>query len=252
VTVFSVELVAEAETLPWDAYKTASPDLINKPLLDALAATRKPLIVSTGASTMEEVSRTVDWLRDARQRLALLQCVSAYPVPQGSEALPGIAALAGVFEGPVGYSDHTDDMKTGFAAYRWGACLLEKHLTYDSRAPGPDHSASLGPAEFRLYSGFARFRPGDVRRYSEPHASDADGARVNKEVQPVEQDVRRVSRQSLVTRRGLRPDHRIARDDLTIKRPGTGIEPWRLDEVVGRQTARAVEADVPLVEDDLA
>src|SRR5262249_21687076 len=78
VTVFSLELIESAQPLPFDAYNTASPDLVNRPLLDALAATGKPLIVSTGASTLQEVGRTLNWLRAIQQRLALLQCVSAY------------------------------------------------------------------------------------------------------------------------------------------------------------------------------
>lgn len=252
VTVFSLDLVPEAETLPWDAYKTASPDIIHKPLLDALAASGRPLIVSTGASTPDEVARAARWLEPARDRLAFLQCVSAYPTAPDDASIGGVEALRSVAPGPVGYSDHTAQVSTGAVAVHAGARILEKHLTYDPGARGPDHAASLSPAGFRKYVGLARQADKHPRRSGE-HADQTD-PRVGppiKRVLDIERDVRTVSRQSLVTRCALPAGHRITRADLTIKRPGTAIEPWRFDEIVGRPTARPVEADVPLLEDDL-
>ncbi len=277
VTVFSVELVSEAETLAWDAYKTASPDVIHRPLLEALVATEKPLIVSTGASTMDEVRRTVGWLSTCVDRSALLQCVSCYPVPVEHAALGGVRDLIAVFPGPVGYSDHTTSPRTGLAAAFTGASLLEKHITYDRHAAGPDHGASFEPSSFRDYVSHVRgnerlTHAGEqivrqMRALPDAHSNDSAaiaelfGRQMRKviaskfpgtkEVLPVEQDVRLVSRQSLVTRRAIPSDHRLRREDLTFKRPGTGIEPWRFDEVVGRQARRAVEADVPLTDEDL-
>src|SRR5690606_32395858 len=122
VTVFSVELVEEAERVRdayggWDAYKSASPDIVNRPLLDALSSTGRPVIVSTGASDMNEVERAVGWLDGAHDRLALLQCVSSYPVPEGQDGLGGIRALRARFEDlPIGYSDHTDTIATAWMA----------------------------------------------------------------------------------------------------------------------------------------
>ncbi len=252
VTVFSVELVTEAETLAWDAYKTASPDIIHRPLLDALAATGKPMIVSTGASTMEEVTRAIGWLRGVRDRFALLQCVSAYPTSRVDAELGGIPALAGVFDGPVGYSDHTDDFKTGFVAVQWGAVLLEKHVTHDRGARGPDHASSLDRESFAKYVSMARHTQNVPGRWERLIEQSAGRGAVRKVVLPIEEDVRRLSRQSLVARNPLPADHSVTRADLTFKRPGTGIEPWRLDDVVGRQTRRPVEADVPLTDEDLA
>ncbi|MBK7406489.1 MAG: N-acetylneuraminate synthase family protein [Phycisphaerales bacterium] len=170
VTVFSVDLVAEAERVVdacggWDAYKSASPDIINRPLLEAMAATGRPLIVSTGASTMEEVRRAVGWLGSARDRLALLQCVSSYPVPEGQDGLGGIGALREAFPDiPVGYSDHTDRVETSGLAVACGASLLEKHLTYDKTADGPDHLASATREELCEYVRCARLGadPGSV------------------------------------------------------------------------------------------
>lgn len=268
VTVFSTELVGPAETLPWDAYKTASPDIVNRPLLEALAATGKPMIVSTGASTLDEVVRAVGWLESARDRLALLQCVSSYPAPEA--ALGGIKAIADTTRLPVGYSDHTPDTETAEFACGWGAQILEKHITYDRLASGPDHQASLVVwDEFRHYAKRARS--------AEPLASaitavlnqtdlvvELDDVGVlaeamllveqthfEKTVLDCERDVRTVSRQSVVSVGPIPAGTTITRDRLTIKRPGTGILAYRFDEVVGRTAARDIEADFPIFERDL-
>jgi len=257
VSVFSVEHVAIAERLPWDAYKTASPDVTNRPLLDALAATGKPLIVSTGASTMDEVRRAIAWLAPIHDRLAVLHCVSSYPAAPDDANVDAMRAVMAEFRGPVGYSDHTPDLDTGALAVgpsRSGAAtILEKHLTFSRRAAGPDHAASLEPSELAEYIRLAR----DSRVFDRAKPDDpstpcdvrlGDG---RKRVLPCERDVRRVSRQSLAATRDLPAGHVLTRADLTIKRPGTGLEPFRLHEVLGRATTRTVEADMPLTHADI-
>jgi N,N'-diacetyllegionaminate synthase len=257
VSVFSVELVAIARGLPWDAYKTASPDIINRPLLEALADTGMPLIVSTGAGTIAEVERAVGWLAGARGRLALMQCVSAYPTPADAAAIGGMDALNRAFPGgPVGYSDHTVEVDTGAVAvaapvFGRGACLLEKHFTDDRGGKGPDHAASLDPDAFARYAALAR--GAFAGRGSPGHGPPLDRiGPLEKAVLPVEEDVRRVSRQSLTTTRDLPAGHVLARPDLTIKRPGTGLPPYELASVLGRRLSRAVTADMPLNGSDLA
>ena len=249
--------MAEAETAAaahggWDAYKTASPDIIHRPLLDALAATGRPLIVSTGASTMLEVARAAEWLSGARRdaRLAFLQCVSSYPTPDDLAALGGIGALAAALPGvPIGYSDHTASEAMGAFAVAAGACILEKHFTYDRSARGPDHAASLDAAGFARYAAHARTaRP--PHGHTHAAATRVAGA-PGKAVQPIERDVRTVSRQSIVSRAALPAGHVLTRDDLTFKRPGTGIPPWALGEVTGARLARAVLPDVPLAWADI-
>lgn len=239
VTVFSVELVADAEALGFDAYKTASPDIIHRPLLEALGATGRPLILSTGAATVDEAARAMVWLRPVRERVAILQCVSSYPTPDDQAELEGIAALRDL-AAAVGYSDHTPSAETGARAVRAGATILEKHFTLDRAAPGPDHAASLEPADFRRYAALVRSaRP------------DPGPLRAVKRVLPIEQDVRAASRQSLVTTRDLPAGHTLARADLTFKRPGTGLPPFLLQEVLGRRLARGVAGDTPLTPPDL-
>jgi N,N'-diacetyllegionaminate synthase len=285
VTVFSTELVEPAETLAWDAYKTASPDIVNRPLLEALAATGKPMIVSTGASTLDEVVRAVGWLESARDRLALLQCVSSYPAPEA--ALGGIRAIADATGLPVGYSDHSRSHRTGNHAVCAGASLLEKHITDNRNRVGPDHAASLLVAQFHTYcelsrcavvgrqafletNAIAQRSRQDLRtftlssyltedRYQEfyqllgaANIYNATIARIQKLVLDCERDVRTVSRQSVVSVGPIAAGTTITREHLTIKRPGTGILAYRLDEVVGRVAGRSIEGDVPIVEEDLA
>lgn len=240
VTVFTTELVDAARALPWDGFKTASPDIIHLPLLRAIMADGRPIIASTGASSLVEVERALGWLAPARERLALLHCVSAYPAPD--PAFEGVGALREIFAGPVGYSDHVAGVDSAASAVRAGAEILEKHLTYDRAAPGPDHAASLDPAQFAQYVELAReaWRPG---------APPSTG---HKAILACEEEVRRLSRQSITTTRPLRACHTLTSADVTCKRPGDGLEPWRLDDILGRTLARDVAADTPLRAADLA
>jgi N-acetylneuraminate synthase/N,N'-diacetyllegionaminate synthase len=238
-TVFSVDLVEPSRAHAWDALKTASPDIVHEPLLRALEATGLPLIVSAGAASLDEVERAVRWLADARERLAVLQCVSAYPAPPDRAALGAIRELAEHTGLPVGYSDHTEGVETGAIAVGAGACLLEKHFTHDRRAAGPDHAASLEPEAFARYAALAR----------SAHAMLGERRKV---VQDIEREVREVSRQSLVLLAPAPAGTRIDPASIVCRRPGTGLAPWRLREVAGRIAARDIAPDTPLVEEDLA
>jgi sialic acid synthase SpsE len=236
VTIFSAELVPPANALAWDAFKTASPDVINKPLIDALVATGKPLIVSCGAATLDEIARASQWLGDHPH--ALMHCVSSYPTPDDQAHFAGRCAMRCVDASAVGYSDHTPATDTGGLAVASGVRLLEKHLTYDRNARGPDHAASLDADGFAVYVRLAQ------------RAFAMLGSR-DKVVLDIEQDVRNVSRQSLTTTRTLAAGHVLTSTDLTVKRPGTGLPPWALDRVVGRALAKNVDADMPLMEADV-
>jgi N,N'-diacetyllegionaminate synthase len=240
VTVFNVDLVAEAERMGVAAYKSASPDVIHRPLLDAMSATGRPLIVSTGAADLDEIRRAGAWLRG--RAAAWLQCVSSYPTPEERAALGGMhdvrRAVAAAGHHVVGYSDHTTSVDTGALAVAAGAAILEKHLTFDRAARGPDHSASLDPDQFAEY----------VRLVRRAESMLGQG----KVVLEIEADVRRVSRQSLVATRRIARGETIADRDLCAKRPGTGIPPWRLRETVGRVAAREIAPDHVLREEDLA
>jgi N,N'-diacetyllegionaminate synthase len=235
VTVFSEALLAGAESMDVAAYKVASPDIIHRPLIEALSRTERPLILSTGAAEREEIERACGWLagRDA----AFLHCVSSYPTSDADASLSGIRSLAEWTGSVVGYSDHTTGVDTGALAVVAGAAILEKHLTYDRTAVGPDHAASLDPSQFAEYVRLAR------------RAFDMLGC--GKRVLPSEADVRSVSRQSLVATRDLPEGCVLSASDLTVKRPGTGIAPYRLASTIGRRVRHPVAADRVLREDDL-
>lgn len=227
VTVFSPELVVEADQLEWDLYKTASPDVVNRPLLEALSSTGKPLIISTGGASLSEVHQAVNWIEPHSP--ALLHCVSSYPTPIESAMLGGIQALASEFDLVVGYSDHTVSTRSGGLAVACGARILEKHLTWNREANGPDHSASIEPEEFLRYVRFAR----DAR---------AMIGRSGKNPLPLERDVITASRQSVAVLRNIPADQVLVRDDLTTMRPGTGIPAASLLEFVGCRTRLALTA----------
>jgi sialic acid synthase SpsE len=230
-------LFAQARTQRWSAFKTASPDLVNLPLLREVSAIGRPLVVSTGAATSSEVERAARWLAPLPE-LAFLQCTSSYPANDDCAAIGGMTEIAAVTGRAVGYSDHTASLDTGALAVAAGACILEKHLTYDRSASGPDHAASLDPAQFAEYVRLAR------------RAARMIGSPL-KELQDVERDVRNVSRQSLVAARDIPAGAFITREDLAVKRPGTGICASRIDEIVGRRTVRAIRADHVLHEADI-
>lgn len=253
VTPFSLDDVSDMAELAIDAVKIASPDAVNTPLLEAAAGLGRPMFISTGTCDLEELVAAAQHIDRAGG--ALLQCVSAYPTPEADASLGGVRSLRERFGGAlaenasgrdvsgggiaIGYSDHTTREDTGALAVACGAVVLEKHLTHDRSAPGPDHAASLEP------DGLARYIEA-VRR------AEVMIGPTRKTCLEVERDVRRVSRQS-VCLTGNRPaNHRLTREDLAVKRPGTGLPAAQLSAVVGRRLARAVPADTPLSADDLS
>lgn len=238
-TPFSLEDVGDAAELGLDAVKIASPDAVNPPLFRAASDLGRPILISTGTCTLEECEEAARLLHSHRAGGALLQCVSAYPTAIEDAALAGIGVLRERFELHVGYSDHTRERYTGALAVAAGASILEKHLTYDTAAVGPDHAASLDSEGFAEYVDLVRT------------AERAMGP-VRKAVLPVEQDVRRVSRQSVCVLRDLPAGHVVTEDDVTVKRPGTGIPAAGLDGIIGRRLARPVRNNDLLTPEDLA
>ncbi|MCH7572213.1 MAG: N-acetylneuraminate synthase family protein, partial [Planctomycetes bacterium] len=198
--------------------------------------TGRPLLISTGGATLEEVRQTLRWLGVYPH--LLLQCVSSYPTPDEAAALGGRLAMQKLSPTALGYSDHTTFIDTGALAVASGACLLEKHLTYNRQAIGPDHAASLDPKEFEKYVRLA-------------HRASKMLGPIEKCVLPEELDIRETSRQSLTTRNELPCGHILRREDLTIKRPGIGISPSELDSVIGKQLLTSVDKDMPLLREHL-
>jgi N,N'-diacetyllegionaminate synthase len=239
-TPFGPSDVARLLDLGVAVLKTASTNLNDVPLLGRAAESGLPLIVSTGASTKDEIQACVDCLTGlgARDRLILLHCVSVYPTPVPLLNLRAIASLRQAFGVPVGLSDHTDSTETGAWAAAVGACVVEKHMTLDRRAPGPDHAMSMDPDQLHEY----------VDRIRQVESGLGDG-RIG--MTPVEDNVRRVARKSIVASASVPAGTVLTEEMLTCKRPGTGITPIELRRVIGRSAAMDIPADAVLTWDML-
>ena len=219
------------------AFKVPSGEITNTLLLDHIARKGRPLLMSTGMATLDEVRCAVDTVRRAgNDALALLQCTSAYPAPIERANLRSIATLAETFAVPVGYSDHTLGTTAAFAAVALGASIVEKHLTTDRTLAGPDHAASLEPQEFAAL----------VRGVRDVEAALGDGV---KAPAPEEHAIAAVARRSLVAARQLRAGETLTREMVAAKRPGTGLAPATLPQFVGRRLRVDVAADALLSHD---
>jgi N,N'-diacetyllegionaminate synthase len=217
------------------AVKIASPDIINRPLLAAAAASRLPMLLSTGASEQAEIDAAYGLLaRQLAVPLVLLHCVSSYPTTLEQANLRRIATLHGQYHCPAGYSDHTAETRTAQLAVAAGAHVLEKHFTLDRAQPGPDHAFSLSPVELAEYVRLAR-------------GAEVILGRGDLDLSEAEREVRKVSRCSVTAGRDIPAGARIVLTMLVTKRPGTGISPWRLDEVIGRVARVDIPADTPIV-----
>lgn len=218
----------EAQGVP--AFKVPSGEITNLPFLEHLAGKGKPLIVSTGMSTLDEVRAAVETLRRAGAReLVLLHCVSNYPAQPAGANLRAMLTLRDAFHVPVGFSDHTLGTEVALAAVALGACVIEKHLTLDKSLPGPDHRASLEPEEFAAL----------VRGVRAVEAALGDGV---KRPMPEERNVAEVARRSLVAARRLPAGTLLAEADIAILRPGIGLPPALRSQLVGRRLRQDLEA----------
>jgi N,N'-diacetyllegionaminate synthase len=226
-------------TLNLDTIKLGSGELTNFPLLARLGRAGRRVILSTGMAILGEVEAAVSALRAAGgDQIVLLHCVTQYPAPIAEVNLRAMQTLAAAFGLPVGYSDHTPGIEVAAAAAALGAVVIEKHLTLDRGAAGPDHAASSDPEEFADL----------VRAVRNVEACLGDGI---KRPAACEVDNMVVARKSLVAARDLAAGSVLRRQDLEVKRPGDGIAPAHLDHVVGMRLARDVAADTVLRWEDL-
>lgn len=229
-----------------DGVKIASGDVTFTPLLDAAAATRKPLIMSSGAATVEEVAAAVRRIRDQWQRLnhdgqlGVLHCVSAYPAPPEQAQLRAIGALGAAVDATIGYSDHVLGIDAALAAVTLGARIVEKHVTLDkNQSPFRDHQLSADLDEMTLL----------VRRIREVEVMLGSP---EKTIQPAERANRVAIRRSIAASRALPAGHVLAADDLMWVRPGSGLPPGEESRVIGRRLTRAVSPGALLSEGDVS
>jgi len=237
-TPFSREAADFLETLGVPAFKTGSGELTHLPMQQHIARKGKPMIISTGMSTPEEIDRTVQTVRAEGAEFALMHCTSTYPTPYPHVQLDCIPALERQYGVPIGFSDHTLGSFVAFAAIATGAKLFEKHFTVSRTLPGPDQRGSMEPAELAdLVRGIRAIE-------------QARGA--TKAIQPGEQDVRNMALHSVVSIRDIAAGATIRAEDVWAKRPGTGIPARQLQDVVGRVAKRAIAKDRLIAWDDLA
>ncbi|MFQ5712259.1 MAG: N-acetylneuraminate synthase [Candidatus Geothermarchaeales archaeon] len=236
-TPFSVEAVDLLEDLDVPAYKVGSGEIANPPLLERVAKTGKPVILSTGMSSMEEVEEAVEIVTKYNEQLVLLQCTSTYPCPYEDVNLNVMSTLR-KFGYPVGLSDHTQGIYVALAAVALGACYVEKHFTVDRGWPGPDQRASLEPSELRQLVEGAR-------------AIEKALGGFEKRVLEGEKSVRDMARESVVSVREIPKGSIITENMIWVKRPGTGIPAKYVGKVLGRRARRRIERDKLVSWEDL-
>jgi sialic acid synthase SpsE len=240
-TPFDPDAVRMLDDLGMPAFKIASADITDLPMLRVVAATGKPIVLSTGASTMDEIHRTVDALRSSGCALALLHCTLTYPTAVADANLRRITVLREEFSDLViGYSDHTQPQDSELAcplAVALGARIIEKHYTLNRALPEDDHYHAVDQAGLCRLVKNCR----DAWRQTWSYAEMAES----------ESAARTYARRSIVAARDLPAEHVIAADDVDAKRPGTGISPLEIDAVVGRRTIRPFAADELIAFDGL-
>ena len=214
-------------------FKVPSGEITNLPYLRHVGRQRKPVILSTGMSDLREIEAALEVLEHAgtpRDRITVLHCNTEYPTPFADVNLRAMLTIRDEFGVAVGYSDHTNGLEVSIAAVALGASVIEKHFTLDRRLPGPDHAASLEPAELKAL----------VAAIRNTEAAIGDGV---KRPSASEARNRDVARKSLVAARPIRAGEAFNEENLAIKRPGTGLSPMRWDEVLGRKAPRDFAAD---------
>jgi N,N'-diacetyllegionaminate synthase len=239
-TPFDSESARLLNDLDVVGFKVSSGDLTDLDLLRQLAESGRPMILSTGMAYLGEVEDALRVIEEGgRSPVVLLHCVSNYPADPLAVNLRAIETLQRAFGVPVGFSDHTLGTEIVWAAVALGACVVEKHLTLDRTMSGPDHQASMEPAQLREM----------IRGIRQIELALGDGRKVPH---PSEMDVRVTGRKSIVANRTIPQGTRLTREMLTFKRPGTGLPPSNVTVVVGRRTVREILADRLIAWDDLA
>lgn len=220
--------------------KIASMDLNNLKYLRYIAKKNVPIVLSTGMSTMEEIRRAVKTIEnEGNKQICLLHCISIYPPELDTIHLNNIIGLREAFpELPIGFSDHSHGVEMAVAATAFGAALIEKHLTLDSKKIGMDNQMATEPEEMKLM----------VNCCHNTHIALGNKERVVREA---EQEQMKKMRRSLIVTKDLQAGHILTEDDLDAKRPGTGIPADKLDEMVGKKLANNVEADTLLKLQDI-
>jgi len=226
------------------AYKIASYEMTHLPLVRYIAGKGKPVIISTGTASLEEVDETVEVFFETGNRdLMLMQCTASYPAPVESLNLRAIPTLKDAFQVPVGFSDHSLSPLVGpLAAVALGADLVEKHFTLSTQLPGPDHAFSLEPDELKSM----------VRSIREVELSLGSGV---KETQPVEEELRGFARRSVFAIKDISAGDSLTPNNIDVLRSGNlepGLAPKHYDEILGNKANRDIQAGSAIQREDYA
>ena len=235
LTAFDSLSVGKLPRWPQNWSKVGSGEITNVPLLREIAKQKKPILLSTGMSTLDEVGFAISTLCEAgadRSKIIVLHCNTEYPTPISDVNLNAILTLREHFHTPVGYSDHTDSIDVPVCAVALGACVIEKHLTLNRSAFGPDHLASIEPDTFRNM----------VKKIREIELAKGDGVK-----RPTASETKNlpIARRSIVAAKKINVGEKFSSENLTTKRPATGISPIYWDKLMGTRATR------PYAEDDL-
>ena len=234
-TPFDHQAVDELAALGVPAYKIASFEIVDLPLIGHAASKGRPIILSTGLASYEDIADAIAACAGAGNRdVMLLQCASLYPAPPARMNLRAMATMRRAFAVPVGLSDHSLGIHVASAAVALGASIVEKHFTLDRRLPGPDHPFAVEPGELRAL----------VTHIREVEAALGDGLKLGPA--PEEAEMHLKARRSLIAARPIPRGTRIERSMIAIKRPGSGIRPKFVDLVVGRVASVDIEEDAVL------
>lgn len=230
-TPFDLESIMFLEKLGCDVWKIPSGEITNYPYLVTLAKTGKPIIMSTGMSTIDEVKDAINLLKtNGAGEITLLQCNTQYPTPYEDANLNAMKTLAMETGLPVGYSDHTCGIEVPVAAVAMGACVIEKHFTLDRNMEGPDHKASLEPSELKdMVDAIRNVEKALGKGIKEPSRSEKENIEI--------------ARKSIVARVKIKKGDLLTEQNITTKRPGSGINPMRWNEVLGTRAIRDFSED---------
>ena len=222
-TPFSTDAVDILDKTDIPAIKIGSGEMNNRHLLEHAASTGKPLLVSTGMNTLEEIKRTCKFLDDVATEYALFYCVSAYPTAPEDFDFQTISALSEIAHVPIGFSDHSMGVEAAKVAIGNGASIIEKHFTIDRRLPGPDQEVSIEPEHLEEICDFARLY----------HQTSSKQKGINKE----EAEIKRWAQHSIVVSQTIQQGEEFTNENITTKRPGSGIPAERFFEIIGEKAS---------------
>lgn len=230
-TPFDIESIRFLSGLGIDVWKVPSGEITNYPYLVEIAKTKLPIILSTGMSTLDEIDDAIKLLQEnGSGKITLLHCTTEYPTPYRHVNLNAMSTLRERFGLDIGYSDHTLGMEVPIAAAALGAVIIEKHFTLSRKMEGPDHQASLEPGELKEMIQ-------SIRRLEK---ALGDG---KKQPTDVEKKNAMAARKSIIARKDIQEGECLTEDNLTTKRPGTGISPMKWNEVLGTMAVRDFKKD---------